>query len=79
MPTKKNADRHKQKTVSFRLPEALMECFRALASRNRRTLSGEVRIAIENHLAASGMAADDDAPGRESPRSDGRKRSKSEE
>ena len=79
MPTKKNSDRHKQKTVSFRLPEALMEYFRALARRNRRTLSGEVRIAIENHLAANGMAADDDGPTREPRRADGRKRSKSEE
>jgi hypothetical protein len=77
MPSpKKNADRHQQKTVSFRLPENLMESFRALADRNRRTLSGEVRIAIENHLAANGVAADD-APG-ENRGVDGRKRTKSE-
>src|SRR5437879_514088 len=48
---KKTSDRHRHKTVSFRLPDSLMELFRSLATRNRRTLSGEVRIAIENHLA----------------------------
>lgn len=57
---KKTADRHKQKTVSFRLPEPLMDSFRRLASRNRRTLSGEVRIAIENHLAANGVPTDEE-------------------
>ncbi len=60
----KSSDRHKQKTVSFRLPEDLMELFRALASRNRRTLSGEVRIAIEKHLAANGVEHEGD-PDRE--------------
>jgi hypothetical protein len=55
---KKNADRHKQKTVSFRLPEELMELFRTLAEQNRRTLSGEVRVAIENHLSAHGILPD---------------------
>jgi hypothetical protein len=55
---KRSTDRHKQKTVSFRLPEALMDSFRSLADRNRRTLSGEVRIAIENHLAANGVPND---------------------
>jgi hypothetical protein len=61
--SKKSSDRHKQKTVSFRLPENLMELFRVLASRNRRTLSGEVRIAIENHLAANGLGAPDSGDG----------------
>jgi hypothetical protein len=56
MPTKKkNSDRHRHKTVSFRLPEGLMELFRSLAARNRRTLSGEVQVAIESHLAAHGV------------------------
>lgn len=73
-PAKKNNDRHKQKTVSFRLPEDLMESFRTLAIRNRRTLSGEVRIAIENHLAANGIAADN----ADLPLGDGRKRPKSQ-
>jgi predicted DNA-binding protein len=57
---KRTTDRHKQKTVSFRLPEGLMDSFRKLADRNRRTLSGEVRIAIENHLAANGVPTDDE-------------------
>jgi hypothetical protein len=64
---KKTSDRHKQKTVSFRLPEHLMEVFRTLAEQNRRTLSGEVRIAIENHLAAHGVKPREDR----SPRRDG--------
>jgi predicted DNA-binding protein len=50
--SKKSSDRHRQKTVSFRLPEALMERFRALARKNRRTLSGEAQVALESHLAA---------------------------
>ena len=41
----------RQRTVSFRLPDGLMEEFRSLARRNRRTLSGEVQLALENHLA----------------------------
>jgi predicted DNA-binding protein len=57
---KKTSDRHKQKTVSFRLPEPLMELFRTLAERNRRTLSGEVRVAIEKHLAAHGIKLKED-------------------
>jgi hypothetical protein len=74
---KRSIDRHKQKTVSFRLPEELMESFRALADRNRRTLSGEVRIAIENHLAANSVPSDTEKPsgdGREKPSIDGRRR-----
>jgi len=41
--------------VSFRLPERLTALLRALARRNRRTLSGETQIALENHLAAHGL------------------------
>jgi hypothetical protein len=52
---KNRTDRHTQKTVSFRLPESLMEQLRALADQNRRTLSGEVRVALESHLATSGL------------------------
>jgi len=48
-------DRHKQKTVSFRLPEALMGQFRLLAARNRRTLSAEAQLALENRLTAEGL------------------------
>jgi len=56
MPKSKNSlDRHKQKTVSFRLPEPLTAQLRLLAGRNRRTLSGEAQIALEQHLAAQGL------------------------
>jgi predicted DNA-binding protein len=46
-----SADRHLRKTVSFRLPVQLMARLRRLAGSNRRTLSGEVQVALENHLA----------------------------
>jgi hypothetical protein len=52
---KNAADRHTQKTVSFRLPERLTALLRVLAQRNRRTLSGETQIALENHLAVHGL------------------------
>jgi hypothetical protein len=51
----KNADRHRQRTVSFRLPDEVMDELRILAKRNRRTLSGEAQLAFEKHLAASGV------------------------
>ena len=50
---RKSPDRHKHRTVSFRLPDQVMERLRTLAQRNRRTLSGEAQIAFENHLAAN--------------------------
>ena len=50
---RKSPNRHKQKTVSFRLPDQVMELMRTLARRNRRTLSGEAQIAFESHLAAN--------------------------
>jgi len=53
---KKNEDRLRPKTVSFRLPEALMDELRTLAKLNRRTLSGEVQIALEKHLQNNGKA-----------------------
>ncbi len=64
-------DRHKQKTVSFRLPEALMGQFRLLAARNRRTLSAEAQLALENRLAAEGLWPPADAH----PTDDKRRRS----
>jgi hypothetical protein len=73
---KRNSDRRKQKTVSFRLPEALMDLFRTLADRNRRTLSGEVRIAIENHLAANGVPSGEEKGAAEATPVDGRKRAR---
>jgi hypothetical protein len=53
-PRKKNSDGQKRKTVSFRLPNHLVALVRALAVQNRRTLSGEVHVALERHLTAHG-------------------------
>jgi len=53
---RKSTDRHKQRTVSFRLPEQVMEQLRLLAKKNRRTLSGEAQLAFEHHLAANGVS-----------------------
>lgn len=46
------------KTVSFRLPDELMERVRRLAKQNRRTLSGEVQLALERHLQIRGVGGD---------------------
>ena len=48
---KKKTDRHRHKTVSYRLPQPLVEQLRDLALRNRRTLSGEAQLAFENHIS----------------------------
>lgn len=53
---KKKSNHHKQKTVSFRLPDELMAQIRELAKKNRRTLSGEVQIALELHLQTNGFS-----------------------
>jgi hypothetical protein len=50
---KKRPNRHRHKTVSFRIPADLMEALRKLARRNRRTLWGEAALAIEAHLSHS--------------------------
>lgn len=39
----------------FRISDALHEQFRELARRNKRPMSWEIRIALENHLSANGM------------------------
>jgi len=38
------------------LPAELKEAMAALAERNHRKLTGEVVLALENHLAANGVA-----------------------
>lgn len=62
---KKQPDRHQQKTVSFRLPDGLVEKLRALARKNRRTLSGEAQVAFELHLANNGLWKPDAEPPKE--------------
>jgi hypothetical protein len=39
-----------------------MKQLRLLAKRNRRTLSGEAQMALENHVAAHGLGAHGDRP-----------------
>jgi len=53
---KKSSNSRRQKTASFRLPDELMLQLRDLAKTNRRTLSGEVQIAIEAHLRNNGKS-----------------------
>lgn len=52
-PSKK--DRHVNPILGIRLPDDLMVAFRQLAGDNRRTLTAEVAIALENHLKANGL------------------------
>ena len=56
---RKTTDRHQQKTVSFRLPDPLVDQLRALAKKNRRTLSGEAQVAFESHLHRNGLLTPD--------------------
>jgi predicted DNA-binding protein len=65
-PIKKNEDCSRPKTVSFRLPESLMEELRILAKLNRRTLSGEVQIALETHLH-NHESSSDEKPSKSKP------------
>jgi hypothetical protein len=50
---KKRPDRHRRKTVTFRIPADLMEALRESARRNRRTLWREAGLAIETYLMKS--------------------------
>jgi hypothetical protein len=50
---KQRPDRHRRKTVTFRIPVHLMEALRELATRNRRTLSREAGLAIKARLSES--------------------------
>jgi hypothetical protein len=56
--SKKPPKRPRQKTVSFRLPDDLVEQMRVLAEQNRRTLSGEVQMAFEKHLSSNGFGGE---------------------
>ena len=43
--------------VSFRANRAMLENFRALAEKNERTFSQEIRLAMVKHLKAAQAAA----------------------
>lgn len=48
-------DRHTLPRVVFHGPDDLIESFKELASRNRRTITAEILIAMEEHMRASGL------------------------
>ena len=48
-------DRHKKRTVGMRLDEILTGQLKVLAERNRRTVTMEVTIAIEEYLSKNGL------------------------
>lgn len=51
----KSADQHTQKLLGVRLPDELTNAMRALAANNYRSLTSEIRLALERHLEAAGM------------------------
>lgn len=50
MGRKRTSDRHKTKMFSVRLPEQVMEQLRAIAEKNRRTITAELIISLEKHF-----------------------------
>jgi hypothetical protein len=52
---KPKRDRHRKKTYAMRLSELLMGQMRSLSDRNRRTVTMEVTIALEEYLAKNGL------------------------
>lgn len=51
-PTK---DQHTQKLLGVRLPDDLTNAMRALAVKNYRSLTSEIRLALERYLEAAGL------------------------
>jgi hypothetical protein len=50
-------DRHRQKTVTIRVPLKVLDALRGLAKRNGHTLLGEAGLAIKAHLKGAGSTA----------------------
>jgi len=50
----RNPDRHTS-TYMVRLPEVYRERFRALTKRTRRTMTTEIKMALEEYLAKQGL------------------------
>ena len=48
-------DRHTTRMLAIRFPDHLSDAMRELAKKNYRTLTAEMRIAVERHLEAAGM------------------------
>ena len=47
-------DRHIRPRIAFHLPEDVHDALLALSKDNRRTITSELLIAVEEHLRASG-------------------------
>lgn len=54
-PQPKSEDRHKFRPLGLRFSRQLIEAMRDLAEKNRRPLTTEITIALENHLTAAGL------------------------
>lgn len=51
---RKKTDRHKGEKISLNFPPQLMAAMRDLADANLRTLTAEMTLAMQAHLAAAG-------------------------
>lgn len=56
---KKKSDYHRHGVIGFRLEKSLVESLRESAKKNRRTLTAEVSIALEQYLGKSKSEDDD--------------------
>lgn len=59
MPRPKKVERRSR---TYRLPVPLMEALERLADKNRRPVTTELEIAIEEHLRANGEVPEPPAP-----------------
>lgn len=50
MGRKRTGDRHATKMFSVRLPKPVMDKLRAIADKNRRTITAELIISLEKHF-----------------------------
>jgi hypothetical protein len=48
-------DRHTRPRVAFHMPADLAAALRTLAGRTKRTLTAEILVALEEHLAKNGV------------------------
>jgi Arc-like DNA binding domain len=47
-------DRHTKPRLAFHLPVELLDAFKAMASKNRRSITSELILAMESALKANG-------------------------
>lgn len=60
---KKGAEIGAKTQIGVRITEELRSRLDKIAARNKRSISDEARIAIEEHVAAAGLAVGDGASG----------------